>query len=90
MKSGKYERSREMQSGKIPEHKDSHKAILEILTDKEKSTEQVRKELLDIYRINYCSRTVREHIKDLLTLGWIKRVVKGSDMRVRHYQRKEQ
>ena len=69
--------------------KDSHKAILEILTEKGKSTEEVKKELLNIYKIDYCSRHVRGHIKDLLTLGWIKRVVmKDVDMRILFYTRK--
>lgn len=71
--------------------KDSHKAILEILTDNRKSTEQVRKELLNIYKIDYTSRHVREHIKDLLLLGWIKRILKkDADMRILFYTKEEQ
>lgn len=64
----------------------SHETILEIITNK-KTTEQVKEELSTKYKINYTSRYVRQHIKDMVILGWIKLVVVSSDMRKKYYQK---
>ena len=71
-----------------PRYRDSHEAILEILTDEAKRPNQIREELFEIYSIDYTLRTVREHLRDLLTLGWIRRILqKDADMRKRFYLR---
>jgi hypothetical protein len=62
--------------------------IMDILKEI-KSVEEVTEELLHTYRINYCIRYVREHIKELLRINLVKRVVVLTDGRKKYYVRSE-